>query len=207
MKRMPRPKPDSRQPAHVIEHVVDVDGLFRQRPLVAEHLHAVDEIADAIGLRADQLRQGAIGVAEVLLEKLRGAADARQRVLDLVGQHRGEARYRARGGAMGQLALDHLRHVPLLQHEHDEAGLVRHRAAIDVDQLGALKLRRRRPRRRIRSRVEPERAHLVDQRQQRATEGHHLVELDALQQGDAARQERFRRGVGVDDAVFLSQAR
>src|SRR4029079_7778665 len=56
------------QAAHGIEHVVDVDGLFRQRALVAEYLHAVDEIADAVGLRANQLRQRAVGVGEILLE-------------------------------------------------------------------------------------------------------------------------------------------
>ena len=89
---------------------MDVDRLLRQRALVAEHLHAVDEIADAVGLRADELRQRAVVVLEVWLEQLRGAADARQRVLDLVRQHRGHARYRARRGAMRELALDHLRH-------------------------------------------------------------------------------------------------
>ncbi len=99
-------------------------GSFAQRALVAEHLHAVDEIADAVGLRADELGQRAVGVGEVLLEKLGGAADARQRVLDLVREHGGETRGRARRGAMRELALDHQRHVALLQHQHDEAGLI-----------------------------------------------------------------------------------
>ncbi len=42
---------------------------------------------------------------------------------------------------MGELALDHLRHVPLLQHEHDQPRLVRHGTAVHVDELGALELR------------------------------------------------------------------
>ena len=114
------------------------------------------------------------------LEQLRGAANAGQRILDLVREHRGQPRYRTRGGAMGKLALDHLRHVPLLQHEHDQPRLVRHRAAVHVNEFGALKLRpgdldavlvHRR------AGV----AHLLDQRQQRAAEAEHLVELDALQ--------------------------
>ena len=36
---------------HVIEHVVDVDRLALKRALVAEDLHAVDELADAVRLR------------------------------------------------------------------------------------------------------------------------------------------------------------
>ncbi len=109
------------QAADVLEHVVDVDRLLGERALVAEHLHAVDEIADAIRLRADELGQRAIGIRDALLQELSRAADARQRVLDLVREHRGEARRRAGGGAMRELALDHDRHVALLQHQHDEA--------------------------------------------------------------------------------------
>ena len=60
------------------EHVVDVDGLLGERALVAEDLHAVDEIADALGLGADELGQRAVLVGEVLLEELGGAADAGQ---------------------------------------------------------------------------------------------------------------------------------
>ncbi len=50
------------QAAHVLEHVMDVDGVLAERALVAEHLHAIDEIADAVGLRADELRQRAVGI-------------------------------------------------------------------------------------------------------------------------------------------------
>ena len=66
---------------------MDVDGLLGDRALVAEHLHAVDERADAVGLGADELRQRAVLVGERRLEQLRRAADTRQRVLDLVRQH------------------------------------------------------------------------------------------------------------------------
>src|SRR6266545_1068444 len=34
---------------YVIEHVMNVDRLAQDRSLVAENLHAVDELADAIG--------------------------------------------------------------------------------------------------------------------------------------------------------------
>ena len=98
-------------------------GVLRQRPLVAEHLHPVDEVADAVGLGADQPRQRPVLVAEARLQQLRRAADAGQRVLDLVREHRRHAGDRAGGGAMGQLALDHLRHRALLQHDQHEPGL------------------------------------------------------------------------------------
>ena len=84
---MPSAKPDLGQPLHVVEHRVDVDRLGAERALVAEHLHAVDQVADAIGLGADELGQRAVLVLEAGLQQLGGAADARQRVLDLVGQH------------------------------------------------------------------------------------------------------------------------
>ena len=80
----------------------------------------------------------------------RGAADARQRVLDLVRQHRGEARDRARRGPVGELALDHLRHGALLQHQHDEARQLRDRAREDIDQLVGARARQVAPRCRTR---------------------------------------------------------
>ena len=52
-----------RQPLHVIEHDVNVDRLALDRALVGEHLHAVDQLHDAVGLVADQPRQRAVVVA------------------------------------------------------------------------------------------------------------------------------------------------
>ncbi len=46
--------------AHALEHLVDVDRRALDRPPIGEHLHAVDQRADAIGLVADQPRQLAI---------------------------------------------------------------------------------------------------------------------------------------------------
>ena len=64
---------------HMREHDVDVDRLALGRTLVREHLHLVDEIANAIGLAADQSRQCAIVAAKRRLQQLRRAPDARQR--------------------------------------------------------------------------------------------------------------------------------
>src|SRR6185437_10991432 len=33
---------------HVVEHVVDIDGLAQNGPLITEDLHAIDQLADAI---------------------------------------------------------------------------------------------------------------------------------------------------------------
>ncbi len=49
---------------HVIEDDVDVDRLALDRPLVGEHLHAVDQLHDAVGLVADEPRQGAVLVVD-----------------------------------------------------------------------------------------------------------------------------------------------
>src|SRR4029077_8594578 len=67
---------------HMVEYVMDVDRLSLQRALVAENLHAVDKLADAVGLRADQLRQRAVAIGAIGLKELRRAPDAGQRILD-----------------------------------------------------------------------------------------------------------------------------
>ena len=194
------------QTAHVVQNVMDIDGLLGERPLVAEHFHAVHEIADALGLGADELAQHPVLVREVLLEKLGCALDAGQRILDLVREHGRHARYRARGRAMRQLALDHLRHVALLQHDRDEMRLLRHRPAIDIDEL-----RRRRPsaspsRRRTRSRSSP--SGEPDRRgRARAAEADHFVEPHARQHRGARREECLGRRVRVDDPVALRRER
>ena len=183
---------------HMIEHVVDIDRFALQRPLVAEDLHAVDQFADAVGLGADQLRQGTVAIGALALEQLRRAPDAGQRVLDLVGEHGGEAGYRAGGAAMGKLALDHLRHAALLQHDHHAAGHFRDGPAVKIDQF---------------RRVEAERAeidavlvdrgavalHLLDQGDERAAEGDHVGERAAAQDARAHAEEIFRRNIGVYD--------
>ena len=82
---------------HVVEHGVDVhagEGLIGAH---RERLHAIDELHDAVGLVADELRQHAIAVADLRLEQLRGAADAREWILDFVREHRGHRRHRPGG--------------------------------------------------------------------------------------------------------------
>ena len=77
---------------HVVEYRVDVDAFPLDRAEVGEGLHAVDQLDDAVGLLADQAGQRPVVVVDNGFEQLRRAADAGQRVLDLVRQHGGKRR-------------------------------------------------------------------------------------------------------------------
>ena len=174
-----------------------------ERPLVAEDLHAVDQLADAVGLGADELGQGAVAVGALAFEQLRRAPDAGERVLDLMREHGGETGDRARGAAMGELTLDHLRHAALLQHDQHAPGHLGERSAVEIDEL---------------RRLEAERAeidaifvdrgavplHLLDQRDQRAAEGDDVGESAAAQHAGAHLEEVFGGGVGVVDGKPLA---
>src|SRR5580658_6293979 len=108
-----------RDEAHAVQHFVDVGAAALDRPLVGEHLHAVDEGADAIALVADEPRQLAVAGAGILLQELRRAADAGERVLHLMRQHRRHRRHRARSVAMHELAVDLVGDRALLQRDDD----------------------------------------------------------------------------------------
>ena len=66
-------------------------------------------------------------------QQLRRAANARQRVLDLVRQHGGQTGDRARRAAMRHLAVDLVGHRAFLEHDDDRAGQFGHRRDIEVD--------------------------------------------------------------------------
>src|SRR5579885_36538 len=99
---------------------------------------------------------------------------------------------------MGELALDHLRHAALLEHDQDAARRVGQRPAVEIDEL---------------RRLEAERAeldavfvdggaaalHLLDEGNQRAAEGHHVGQVPLAENAGAHLEEIFRRGVGVVD--------
>src|SRR5215475_8647923 len=93
------------EPLHVLENAVNVDRLALDRPLVGEDFHAVDKLYDAIGLITDQPRERPVVIGGGLLEQLRGTANARQWILDLMRQHGGERSDRARRTAMRELAI------------------------------------------------------------------------------------------------------
>ena len=83
-------------------------------------------------------------------EQLRRAADAGKRVLDLVGEHRGQPGHGARGAAMGELAVDLVRHGALLEHDDDVSCALDAGRGIDVDDALAAVSRRADDRRGIR---------------------------------------------------------
>jgi hypothetical protein len=192
------------QTLHVVEHEMDVDGLRAERALVTEHLHAVDQVADAIRLDADELRQRPVVVLQAGLEQLGGAADARERVLDLVREHGGHAGHGAGGRAMRQLALDHVRHGALLQHQDDQAGMVGEGAAEHVDQPVRARARQ--------ADVDPvlvdgraRAPHLPHQRAERTGEGDDVGQRLALEHALAEGEEGLRRRVGVEHPVVVAE--
>ena len=170
-----------------------------ERPLVAENLHAVHQLAYAIGFGADQLSERTVELWPFAFDQLGRASDTGKRVFDFMGEHRGESRDGARGAAMGQLTLDHLRHAPLLQHHQYAARCLGHRTAIEIDEL---------------RRIEAEGAeidailidvclvplHLLDERDERAAERHHIGELAPAENRGAHLEEIFGCGVDVFDA-------
>ena len=83
---------------------MDIDRGAGDR-LFAERLHAVDQVADAIGLVADQFGQLTVGRADAGFQQLRRAADAGQRVLHLMRQDRRHAGDAAGGAAERELAV------------------------------------------------------------------------------------------------------
>ncbi len=159
----------------MLEHLVDVDGRALDRPVVPERFHAVDELADAVGLLADELREHLVLRIDVLLDELRRAANAGQRILDFVGKHGRHARDRTRRAAMGELAVHLLRHGAFLHHDQHRARLLGHGGDLDVD----LTIARARS-----SHVDAVFAHraadglhLSDEREQRTAEGNQRRDL------------------------------
>ena len=68
-----------------------------------------------------------------LFEQLRGAANAGQRILDLVREHGGERDHRTRRAAMGELAIHLVGDRALLQHHHHKVRLLRQRRDVQID--------------------------------------------------------------------------
>jgi hypothetical protein len=79
------------QGAHPVQHLVDVERLQERQGVVGEGLHALDEAAHAVGLVDDQLGERGVLALGAGLQELCSAADAGQRVLDLVRPHPAQA--------------------------------------------------------------------------------------------------------------------
>ena len=78
------------KPLHMVEHGVDIETFPLRRRRIREGLHPVDQFDDPVRLVADETGERAVLVAGARLEQLSRAADAGQRVLDLVREHSSE---------------------------------------------------------------------------------------------------------------------
>ena len=83
-------EPGLSQTLDVVQHGVNVEAFPLRRRGDGEGLHPVDEFYDPIGFVADQPRQRPILVACARLQQLGGAANAGERVFDLMRQHEPE---------------------------------------------------------------------------------------------------------------------
>ena len=183
--------------AHMLQHRMDVDGLTLQGPLVGKHLHAVDQGHDAVGLVADEAGQHPVGLGGVFLQQLRGSADARERILDLVGQHCRHCRHRAGGVAVGELVVDLAGQRALMQQDHRGVGLGARSGDLGRDDLAAGA--RRVDEDAVLGHAVLAAQHLIDHREQRAVEGQSLVEATAYQMSSAGIEEGFGLLVDVAD--------
>ena len=109
------------------QYFVDVFGPQLRRARVGEAFHPIDELRHAIDLGDDEVGQFASVAVETAGQQLRGAADARQRILDLVRQHRRHAYRRSRRALMLDLPVNEGRHRPRLKGNGQPAGAIDHR--------------------------------------------------------------------------------
>ena len=111
-----RGEPGLSQLSHMLQDTVDVHRGAGDR-LFAERLHPVHQIADAVGLVADQFRQFTVGRTDTGFQQLRRAADARQRVFHLMRQDRRHPGHAAGSAAKRQLAVQRPSGRGILHHQ------------------------------------------------------------------------------------------
>ena len=187
-----------REPFHMPEHDMNIDGFALDRPLVGEDIHAIDKLHDPVGLVANQARQHPVLIVRRMFEKLRGTANAGKRIFDFMREHRRERGDGTRGAAMRELPVDLVGHAALLQHENNMAGPFRQRRDMQISKAFAAVSRR--------AEIDPVfvhgrtgSAHLLDQRDQRASEGNEILQRVAAEHLQSGFKKRFRRDIGFDD--------
>ena len=139
----------------------------------------------------------------LVFDQLSCASDAGERVLDFMGEHRGESRDGARGAAMSELTLDHLRHAALLQHDEHASGRLGHGAAVEIDKLRRIET--------VGAEIDAifidvgfVTLHLLDEGDERAAEGDDVGELALAESRGAHLKEIFAGGVDVFDVQSLA---
>ena len=143
----------------------------------------------------------AILVADRLFEQLRRSADAGKRILDFVRQHGRERGHRTRRAAMRELAVHLVGDRAFLQHDDHVVRPLRQRRHVQIDEAFAGITRR--------AEIDlvfvdrrSARAHLVDERQQGASERHEVAQAMTAQQRQGGFEERFRGGIGIGHAAI-----
>ena len=155
---------------------------------------------DAVGLVADQPGQLAVRRRRRLLEKLRRAADAGERVLHLMRQHRRHApspsarRCGASAGGRSCAAIERS------CSDHDDQSRSLRRAAPPGSSRHAQPSARRLERDAVFGDAVPAGAHLLEQREERAVGRHEIGERRAEQRRRAGVEELLGRGIGIADA-------
>ena len=141
-----------------------------------------------------------------LLEQLRRAANAGQRILDLVREHGGKRNHRARGAAMRELAVHLVGDGALLQHHHHVVRPLRQRRDVQIHQPVAGIARRAEI-----DLVFVDRgagcANLIDQCEQGTAERHQIAQQMAAQQRHRNLEESFRRHVGISHLAVRATRR
>ena len=108
-----------------VQHVVDIHRPQIGRAHIAELFHLLQQLHDPASFLDDQIGQRAVLGAQVHCHQLRRTGNARQRVLDLMGQHLGHAdrRFCGRTGA-ARPAQPIGQNAGRDQHQHLIGGLV-----------------------------------------------------------------------------------
>ena len=171
---------------------------------VAEAFHPVDQAADAVAFVDDQLGHFPLVRRQRFFQQLGGAANAGQRILDLMRQHRRHAVHGAHRAPRHQLAVHALGQAAFLEGEKDGAfgfGHRRHRhvgEALAMTRGGKIDIAFRRRGVALR-RLD----HQLEQRRMgRDQVGQGLL----AQQRQAGIEELLGRRIGVDDFLLADPA-
>ena len=200
MKRTWPAKPGLGYRQHPLQYFVNIHrATIVEFGIAGKGLHPVDKRDDPVGLLDDQPGQLRIIPGYRLFKQLRRAANARQRVLDLMGQQGRHGRDGACGIAVGQGAVDFAGDRLLLDRKHDQTRPISHGRPVDAHQMFA-DARRFQPHAVLRHAAFPP-PYAVHKQQNRAVMGDE-VRQGALAQIAAAITEKLFGGVvGIKDSV------
>ena len=164
----------------------------------SETMRSVSSLISRVSARSSSPTDG--------FQQLRRAADAGERVLDLVRQHGGKAGDRARRAAMRHLAVDLVGHRAFLEHDDDRAGQFGNRRDVEVDDPLVAEARRGN----VDAVFVDRRVALADLVDERAGSGcrraRSVRQRRARQDGGAGAEEVLRIGIGIGDEALADRS-